>query len=82
MISSLIKWREREHNDVDRAMHGDLPAQKAMQMCGFYELRNLGSMRDQPILLQILIKYWDLDIEAFILDGHRGIHTRWDGIKN
>ena len=65
----MIEWREIEHEDVDMVMHGYLVSQKALQRCGIYKFLNIGSMRDQPRLLQILIKYWDRDTKAFTLDG-------------
>ena len=86
----VIKWRKREHDDVDRVVNGNLVSQQALQRCGFYKLWNIGSMREQSILLQILINYWDSETTAFNLDGmsqnrggryifhHRIISPRWD----
>ena len=47
----VLEWRENEHEDVDRAVHGDENAQQALQRCVLYKFWNLGSLRSQPILL-------------------------------
>ena len=65
----VIEWREREHEDVDRVVHDDLVSQLALQRCGLYKFWNLGSMMDQPRLIQMLTNYWDTYTEVFILDG-------------
>ena len=65
----VIEEREREHEEFDRVVHGDLVSQQALKMCGIYRFWNIGSIRAQPILLQMLINYWYPDIEALNLDG-------------
>ena len=65
----VLEWRENEHEDVDRAVHGDTNAQKALQRFALYKFWNLGSLRSQPRLLQMFLDYWDPDKEAFILYG-------------
>ena len=65
----LIEWREHEHEDVDRAFHGDANTQQALQRCVLYKFWNLGSFRSQPRLLHMFVDYLDPDIEAFMLDG-------------
>ena len=47
----VLEWREHEHEDVDREIHGDENSQQALQRCVLYKFWNLGSLRSQPILL-------------------------------
>ena len=68
----VIEWREREHDDVDRVMHGDLPTQKALKRCEIYKFWNIESMRDQPRLLQILI---------LLGSKYISIQAIWDALK-
>ena len=65
----VLEWREREHGDVEEAVQGDLMAQKELRDCGLYKFWCLRSLRDKPILLQMLVDYWDTDSESFQLDG-------------
>ena len=46
-----------------------MAAQKSLRACGLYKFLLLGSSRAHPILLQMLINYWDPNIEAFQLDA-------------
>ena len=66
----VLEWREREHEDVDRAILGYVNYPKSLIRCGLYKFWNLGVLRAQPRLVQMFMDYWDIpDIEAFILDG-------------
>ena len=65
----VLEWREREHEDVDRDVQGDLMAQQALRACGLYKFWHLGTLREKPRLLQMLVDYWDPDSETFQLDG-------------
>ena len=64
----VLEWGEREHEDVDQAVQGDLMAQQASRACGLYKFWCLGSLREKPRLFQMLIYYWDPDSETFQLD--------------
>ena len=64
----VIEWREMEHDVVYRKEKGYFPMQKSIQICGTYKFWNIGSMRAQSRLLQMLIDYWDPDTEVFNLD--------------
>ena len=44
-------------------------AQQALRACGLYKFWCLGSLRDKPRLLQMLVDYWDPDSESFHIDG-------------
>ena len=65
MCRMVLEWREREHEDVDRDVQGDLMDQQALRDCGLYKFWCLGSLREKPRLLQMLVDYWDLDSETF-----------------
>jgi hypothetical protein len=47
----------------------DPGAQMELRRCGLYKFWDLKGMRDQVILLHMLVNYWDLDTKAFNLDG-------------
>ena len=61
----VLEWREREHGDVEEAMQADLMDQKTLRVCGVYKFWRLGSLRENPRLLQLLVDYWDPDSETF-----------------
>ena len=65
----VLKWREREHEEVDVAVERDPGAQMALKRCGIYNFWALKGMQAQVRLLQLLVNYWDPDIETFNLDG-------------
>jgi hypothetical protein len=44
-------------------------AQKDLQICGIYKFWAIKGMRAQVRFLQTLINYWDLETEAFNIDG-------------
>ena len=53
----VLEWREREHGDVEEVVQGDLMDQKMLRACGLYKCCRLGSLRDKPRLLQLLVDY-------------------------
>ena len=61
----VLKWREREHGDVEEAVQGDIMAQQALRACGLYKFWCVGSLRAKPRLLQLLVDYWDPEYETF-----------------
>ena len=65
----ILEWREREHEDVDSAVLGDINAQQALRRCGLYKIFKLGVLRAQPRLLQMFVDYWDTHTKAFMLNG-------------
>ena len=65
----VLEWREREHEEVDATMDGDLVAQEALKICGLYKFWALKGMRAQVRLLDMLVGYWDPNSEIFILHG-------------
>ena len=69
MCRMVLEWREREHRDVEEVVRGDLMAQKDLRACGLYNFWCLGSLRDKPRLLQMLVYYRDPDSESFHISG-------------
>ena len=65
----VLKWREREHGEVEEVVRADLMAQQALRACGLYKFWCLCGLRDKPRLLQMLVYYWDPDAESFHIDG-------------
>jgi hypothetical protein len=47
----VIKWREREHEEIDTTVGRDERAQQALKICGLYTFRALKGMRTQVRLL-------------------------------
>ena len=50
-------------------MQGSMVSEQESRDCVLYKFWSLGSLRDHPILLQMLVDYWDLDTKAFQIDG-------------
>ena len=65
----VLEWREREHGDVEEVVQDYLMAQQALRACGLYKFWSLGSLRENPRLLQLLVDYWDPESENFQIDG-------------
>jgi hypothetical protein len=65
----VLEGREREHEEVDATVERDAGGQLSLNKCGLYKFWALKGMRAQVRLLQMLVKFCDLDIEAFNIDG-------------
>ena len=65
----VLESRKHDHKDMDKAVHQDINAQQDLKICVLYKFWKLGSLRAQPRFLQMLVDYWDPDIEYFQLDG-------------
>jgi hypothetical protein len=64
-----ILWREHEHEEVDRAVFDNDDSKQALCSCSMYKFFQVGGMRAQRRLLNILIDYWNSDVEDFMLVG-------------
>jgi len=64
-----VHWREREHEDKDILVDEDPTAMAALKQCGLWKFSRCPFMRAQPSLLNALVDYWHLDVEAFMLEG-------------
>ena len=93
MCRMVLEWREREHGDVEGAVRVDLMAQQALRSCRLYKFWCLGGIRAKPRLPQMLVDYWDLDLESFQIDGMSLTielediyfitgHSRWGEVVN
>ena len=69
MCRRVLEWREREHRDVEEVVCGDLMAQHALRACRLHKFWCLGGLRAKPGLLQMLVDYWDPNLESFQIDG-------------
>ena len=65
----VLEWREREHGEVEEAIRADVMAQQALRACRLYKFWCLGGVRAKPRLLEMLVDYWDPDLESFRIDG-------------
>ena len=63
----VIKWKERDHDDVDRVTMEDRDCITALRNCGLLMFFMTSGIREQPDLLQYLISIRDMDRERFIL---------------
>ena len=63
-----ITWREREHEAVDNEVMNDLEALDALRGCGLLKIFKLPNMKANMHLLEMLIDYWDVKEEAFMID--------------
>ena len=61
----MLEWRKRGHGDVEETVQADLMAQQTLRACGLYKFWFLGSLRENPRLLQLLVDYWDPKSETF-----------------
>jgi hypothetical protein len=69
LYRSVIKWREREHEEIVAIVGTDARAQKYLKRFLFYKFWALKGMRDQVRLLQLFINYCDSETESFNLDS-------------
>jgi hypothetical protein len=53
----FVHWRDCEQEQVDHAVFYDDDAKKVLRECGMYKFFQIGSMRAQKILLNLLIYY-------------------------
>ena len=57
MCRMVLEWREREHGDVDEVVQADLMDQQTLRACRLYKFWCVGSLREKPRLLQLLVDY-------------------------
>ena len=63
-----ITWREREHAAVDNEVMNSPEALDALWGCGLLKFFKLPNMKVNTRLLEMLINYWDVEEEAFMID--------------
>jgi hypothetical protein len=64
-----VRWREREHEEVDQMVEEDPESVATLKQCGMWKFFCCPFMRAQPRLLNHLVEYWNPDAEAFMLEG-------------
>ena len=63
-----VSWREREHATVDNEVMNDPDALEALRGCGLLKFFKLPNMKANTRLLEMLIDYWDVKEDAFMID--------------
>ena len=63
-----VTWREREHTVADNEVMNSPEALDALQGCGLLKFFKLPNMKANTRLLELLIDYWDVEEEAFMID--------------
>jgi hypothetical protein len=65
----VIKWREREHEEIDSQFLEDDKVLESLHQCGLNNFFEMSNMKTQKRLLRLLIRYWEPHIDAFMIDG-------------
>jgi hypothetical protein len=73
-----VRWREREHEDVDIIVDEDPITMFALIQYGLWKFLWCPFMRVQPRLLNALVDYWHPDAEAFMIEGQSLTPTNED----
>src|ERR1700733_1099097 len=63
-----VTWREREDAAVANEVMNDPQAVDALRGCGLLKFFKLPNMKANTRLLEMLIDYWDIEEEAFMID--------------
>lgn len=63
-----VTWREREHTTVDDEVMNDPDALDALRGCGLLKFFKLLNMKANTHLLEMLIDYWNIEEDAFMID--------------
>ena len=63
-----VTWQEREHTTVDDEVMNDPDALEALRGCGLLKFFKLPNMKANTRLLEMLIDYWDIEEDAFMID--------------
>ena len=64
----VIEWHQREHEGADNEALNNLDTVNIFRQCGLLKYFQTSSMRSETSLLQLLIRYWDLDRSQFVID--------------
>jgi hypothetical protein len=70
-----VHWREREQEDISALVGEDPNVVGSLMQCGLLKFFLCPFMRAQPRLLNALVDYWHLDVEAFMLEGKSLVPT-------
>jgi hypothetical protein len=67
----MLKWWEREHEEEYCIVRNDPNIVMALRECDFLKLLKVRGMRAQLVLLEHLVRMWDVNEHIF----HVGVHT-------
>jgi hypothetical protein len=68
---TMLEWREREHEEEYFIAGNDPNIVMALRECGFLKFFKVQGMRAQLVLLEHLVRMWDVNEQVF----HVGVHT-------
>ena len=63
-----VTWREREHTAVDDEVMNSPEALDALRGCDLLKLFKLPNMKANKRLLEMLLDYWNIEEDAFMID--------------
>ena len=64
----IVTWREREHTTIDNEVMNDQQGLDALRGCGLLEIFKMPKMKANTRLLEMLIHYWSIEDDAFMID--------------
>ena len=67
----VLEWRERTHEDIDRAELGHPLTLNALRRCGLLKFFCTTNMCAQVRLLETLVQLWDPKQDMFDLQGEQ-----------
>jgi hypothetical protein len=67
----MLEWREREHEEEYYIVRNDPGTVMALRECGLLKFFKVQGMRAQLMLLEHLVRMWDVNEKEF----HVGVHT-------
>jgi len=68
--TTMIEWKEREHEAEEmEALHGP-PTLNALRNCGLFKFFKTHSMRRWALLLNSLVGILNVDLQAFCVGSH------------
>lgn len=73
-----VQWREREHEAANEAVAADPNVMAVLSQCGLVKFFPCPFMHAQPRLPNALVDYWNLDAEAFMIEGKSLVPTTED----
>ena len=63
-----ISWREREHSAIDQEVMQDQASLNILRNCGLLKFFKMTNMKSNVWLLEMLVNYWELEEDCFIID--------------
>jgi len=63
-----ITWREREHSAIDNKVMEDQNSLDSLRGYGLLKFFKMPNMKANTRLLDILIHYWSVEDDAFMID--------------